>query len=1016
MVPLLVLCVLILEAFTPCNGQEILEVPIHMNGVKGKINFVLASQNLTINVTLSESLGAGQVTVEVRPIWVDYDVVDKCSTTQLGTAIPGLAQNVTFTNNAAILVLPYTENHLASLGGYSVVLIGSSKTVCASIESNQNHTTAYAQFQDSLQGTVYFRQAIDKSYIRIVTDLFSIQGPSSSSWFITDTYNNCSMVTPLSELTVYNPKSSSGTGCSTTSQENCAQGELSGKLGNVSIAQNIMGARMAYTDRNLPLLDALKEKLLIITSSNGSRACSVIRVYEARQAEVVFSNDGITGSVSFSQANPFDSTTIHVNLMGLNNMAKGYHVHLWPTPVKIVDGQDLCGPATVSGHLNPYNKNVSDPSYPAPATSTDDMYEVGDLSSKHGTLEALQNISTMYIDFNLPLFGQKGIIGRSLVIHRNDATASRWVCSNIWPVKSAMVAIAVFKYPVIGEVIFMNLDSYSETTVFTRLDYNDGRPPTKNHMWAIKTNPVSNDMLSDDTTRCLSTGSTYNPHGLFVQTNQLQSSDYCRRNSPLGCMLGDLSGRLGLLNIRSAPGTSDTTAKQFFTDVNIPLFGQNSVVDRSVAIMNDQGTTILACANIQYLHEQELEASLSMEGVSGIVLFKQSPGFGIKKTSVLNNLSGMKDGYRLFIYELSPSSESGLRSCSNLGTIYNPLNITQNPTLPTTDDKYMIGDLSRVEKSTHWSSYNLPLDGLTSINGRSLVIVDTANQNKILACAKIVPSDGQAVPMHTIKAVSTFTGAVSGAFHMVQTIYNDGTMSETSILVDLKNENGEKTWYHNWHTHVNPIGMDAHAEQSRCISAGPHFDPYMTMKNLSNYGTECKPSNPLRCELGDQASKLSTYDVGNGGKLFNDVDLPLYGKFSVLGRSMVLHVPFRGAARLACADILPVTDLNITLSFRTANVTNRTDVARVFARAIETDSTNVVVGLLSEAAKETKLNVYFIGIQANDLKSKFEKILQGNDKSSLTPYIPDTTGAANYSGVSLVLLLMVLAVHVLKCL
>lgn len=307
------------------------------------------------------------------------------------------------------------------------MLIGSSKTVCASIESNQNHTTAYAQFQDTLQGTVYFRQAITNSYIRVVTDLFSSQGPNSSSWFITDTYNNCSMVKSSLGLAVYNPKSVTGTDCSTTSQEKCAQGNLSGKLGNASIAQNIMGARMAYTDRNLPLLDALKEKLLIIISSNGSPVCSIIRVYEPRQAVVVFSNDGVTGSLNFSQANPFDSTTIHVNLMGLNNMAKGYHIHLWPTPVKIVDGQDLCGAATVSGHLNPYNKNVSDPSYPAPDTSTDDMYEVGDLSSKHGTLEALQNISTTYTDFNLPLFGQKGIIGRSLVIHRNDATASRLV-------------------------------------------------------------------------------------------------------------------------------------------------------------------------------------------------------------------------------------------------------------------------------------------------------------------------------------------------------------------------------------------------------------------------------------------------------------------------------------------------------------------------------------------------------------------------------------------------------------
>lgn len=78
---------------------------------------------------------------------------------------------------------------------------------------------------------------------------------------------------------------------------------------------------------------------------------------------------------------------------------------------------------------------------------------------------------------------------------------------------------------------------------------------------------VSNDMLSDDATRCVSTGSTYDPHGLGVQTNQPQSSDYCSRNSPLGCMLGDLSGRLGFLNIRSAPGTSGKSLEQKILDI-----------------------------------------------------------------------------------------------------------------------------------------------------------------------------------------------------------------------------------------------------------------------------------------------------------------------------------------------------------------------------------------------------------------------------------------------------------------
>ncbi|CAG5133977.1 unnamed protein product, partial [Candidula unifasciata] len=922
MLPLLVISLLILEAFTPCSGQESLQVSIQMNGIRGTVSFVKTLVTLTVNVTLSENLGTGQVTMEVRPIWVNYDVADKCSTAQLGVAIPELSQSVLFANNSGAFVFQYKES-LASLGGYSIVLIGTSKTVCASIESVQNHTTAYAQFQDSVQGTVYFRQAINSSYTRIVSDLFSNNGPYTSTWFISDSYNNCSLVTSSSQLNVYNPNKVPQTGCSNTSQDICAVGHLSGKLGNASIGQNKMESRLGYTDRNLYSLDALNEKLLIILTSSGSHVCSVIRVFAPRQAMVEFSHDGVTGAVNFFQANPFDPTTTHVHLRGLNNMAKGYHVHMWPVPVKIVEGQDLCGPNIVSGHLNPYNKTVTDPSYPAPDASTDDMYEVGDLSSKYGTLENRQEINLTYTDLNLPLFGHNSIIGRSLVIHRNDATASRWLCSNIWPVKSVMVAVAVFKYPVIGEIIFTQTEAYSETTVFARLDYNDGRSATMSHKWAIKTNMVGHDMLVEDETRCKSTGITYDPRNFGALIEMSQYSNYCSKNSPLGCMLGDLSGRLGFVNIRNAAGTTDTSAKQFFIDVNLPISGQFSVVGRSVAIMNDQGTSILACANIQYLKQPRLTAMFSMEGIGSHILFMQEPGFGVYKTSVQNSLTGLKDNHRLFIYELPPSASNGLISCSNLGSIFNPLNITQNASMPATDDKYMIGDLSSKGINASWSSYNLPLTGLTGINGRSLVVVDQSSQNKVLACAKIVAAVGApSPPSQIIEAVSTFTGSVNGTVHLFQTIYNDGTMSDTSILVELNNQNGQKSLHHNWHTHRNPIGRDANVEQSRCMSAGPHFDPYVTMKNQSNYVIECKPTNPLRCELGDQSSKLSTYDIGGGAKLYNDVDLPLYGNDSVLGRSMVFHVQEKGTGRLACADIIPVTDVFVTVNVKNGNISD----------------------------------------------------------------------------------------------
>lgn len=38
--------------------------------------------------------------------------------------------------------------------------------------------------------------------------------------------------------------------------------------------------------------------------------------------------------------------------------------------------------------------------------------------------------------------------------------------------------------------------------------------------------------------------------------------------------------------------------------------------------------------------------------------------------------------------------------------------------------------------------------------------------------------------------------------------------------------------------------------------------------------------NPLRCEMGDQASKVGQYDIGNGKRFFTDVNLNLEGTFA----------------------------------------------------------------------------------------------------------------------------------------
>ena len=66
-----------------------------------------------------------------------------------------------------------------------------------------------------------------------------------------------------------------------------------------------------------------------------------------------------------------------------------------------------------------------------------DKYELGDLSGKFGNLVGVSSINRQFTDVQLDLFGHYSILNRAYVIHRNDATGSRWICANIVPDSSS---------------------------------------------------------------------------------------------------------------------------------------------------------------------------------------------------------------------------------------------------------------------------------------------------------------------------------------------------------------------------------------------------------------------------------------------------------------------------------------------------------------------------------------------------------------------------------------------------
>ena len=145
-------------------------------------------------------------------------------------------------------------------------------------------------------------------------------------------------------------------------------------------------------------------------------------------------------------------------------MFSGFHVHEYPTTTGKLGG--MCGPKSVGGHFNPFNKSANPPANDV----TYDMFEVGDMSGKYKhPLDDKSSVSFQKMDSNLPLRGVNSIVGRSVVIHKK-MDGSRFVCGNIEEdttiMNSKMLkATATFKGDIEG-MINMVIFVYEKETHF----------------------------------------------------------------------------------------------------------------------------------------------------------------------------------------------------------------------------------------------------------------------------------------------------------------------------------------------------------------------------------------------------------------------------------------------------------------------------------------------------------------------------------------------------------------------
>ncbi|XP_062401685.1 uncharacterized protein cusr [Sardina pilchardus] len=763
---------------------------------------------------------------------------------------------------------------MSSLDALSLTVTTCDGKSCAVVGREEPVRTWRARFFTPVAGDVYFRQIAGEEGATVLADLYYVQQSAA----------NLASVNVLTSA-------SSAADCEALLNSN-ADLDSSTLLGPLSVGSPVA---LVKSRRYAASFDssAVRYVLLHMAATNSS-ACAPLRRLEEKVVRSRVDMRGIKGVFVFRQASPFHTTAITVNLTNLRRLVGPYHVHNYPLPETRSPPQSRCANDDIGGHWNPFGVNVSSPAYPTGPGSTHDLYEVGDLSSKHGFLAGMMEFERSFTDWHLPLFGRNSIVGRSMVLHELDG--ARYACSSIGYPGAVTVGRAIFQYPVVGTALLTQLtsDPDSDVSVFLDLSYGaNSTAGTTGHNWHVHMYPISSER-DDDGRRCGTTGGHWNPFA--VNATGATYATYCRPGSPFACEIGDFSSKLETLDLGSVPGVLST--KSFFTDSTFLL---SESVGRSIVIhAADGGGPRIACANLTRLSFPAAATGTWLGGgvSTGSVRFSRDSPQGLTSVAVsLGNLGGIVGGYHVHILPVL----SGREPCANDNIMghFNPFNINTSadpaPGVGTTD-QYEVGDLGGkfgtlrelTELQAHFMDSNMPVSGQNSVVGRS-VVLHHLNGSR-LQCSDISAETTNGAEWVTASA--SFSGTVSGTVTLSQQSFPDGSYSDTMLEVNLQINSTNNTQAY-WFLTENRVG----ANSTDCSGAGGTYNPF----NVTESSSTCMADSPLNCEVGDLSGRHGVVDLTKR-QLFIDSTLQLAGDFTVIHRSLVLR---QGSDVIACAAILP---------------------------------------------------------------------------------------------------------------
>lgn len=676
-----------------------------------------------------------------------------------------------------------------------------------------------------------------------------------------------------------------------------------------STSTPLASSSQSFVDHEIQLLGLNSiwgHSILLSDSDSGNNvACTnIFSPGKVKSWEVTFTNN-FAGKIIFRE-NELGNTLIYSNLFHTSNEYRTATKHDWKILVTdvldTVNRLDKCHYLSIL--LDPDARDDKLCSQVNHANC-----KMGDLTKKHGqiTIGSANNrySKVTFMDVNLPL-STFSSSSRQLFIVIYDSKNSRSIfsCAEVKEIPEREVK-AEFNFD--GVKGFLRFSQrYSVDPTVSTINFKNllarGRE-VKIHEY-----PLSPDITISSDLRCHESivGHVYNPLSIVSTHSPLNGTD---DQYPIG----DLSGKYGLL-----PDTSDNS--MYFTvsvDMNLPLFGANSIIGRSVVIYNKNNQPWI-CSNIGYPDEIITAEATFHYPVYGRVIFRQLADNPWSETTVLAQLSysdsttNDTENHSWTLHQNAPGLDSfnWSRRCHSVGDMFNPFNaaIETSKTSKCSPDNPLrcaLGDLTSKSKRINISAFRgsslnkifyrdllLPLSGQYSIVGRSVVIHDETGpvvRGDRLACTVIKK-------VHPLTAtVRRWRGSLtppSGSVVLQQTSDLDRTYGR----IRLHGLNGTASALHIHQTWV-PI------DKEFPCSSDSLYEYYNPTNLDGSVGPLPGASTNDQYEVGDLSGKLGLLDSKTTYQVdFSDEYLPLHGAISVVGRAVVINKKEK-SARWVCGTL-----------------------------------------------------------------------------------------------------------------